>query len=391
MKKTVIIFFVLITFLNSFGQSDTASKFDFSIKLSPTITNANKANKYYGYKGNSYYGSNVRFTVGRKVSNSLKFSTGFDFSTYKFYSNPFYKNRPYYLGSQYMINTDTYESVSFYHQKLISIPILFEYSLSKKRIKPLFGFGLLFSTSYYQNRDDIRKSTLLDSSVFYSLGNNQGHSWDLLKARMVGFHIFGTANIGLSARINNFNLSLSIDYTSTLFNSRTNRNSIGLNLGINKPISSTKFPHKVHSDSSKKVKRNLLYLEIFGYGYYYSFNYERVLALGKNLALSARIGTTLLPISYNKDEDYSKYFLPHTIPLGINAELGKKREFLFGIGYTFSIGDYVKNKKPLHISLGSTIVTKRNNFFRFLLTPRMEAISVKSIEPWLGISFGRKF
>lgn len=136
-------------------------------------------------------------------------------------------------------------------------------------------------------------------------------------------------------------------------------------------------------------KKNNLYLEAGGNGFFGSLNYERQLT--KQPGLGARIGVGFYPGDA----------LHVTFPIGINYLFKLKRENAFidaGLGVTWTreeetymgnnhhyTGDYFASFVP---SIGYRKHTANNVMWRISVTP---VANKNGFAPWLGASMGKRF
>lgn len=151
------------------------------------------------------------------------------------------------------------------------------------------------------------------------------------------------------------------------------------------------------SDASKFINKNAVYFELLGSGLFYSINYDRILWEKPNLAISARIGTSYIPIP---ESDFyllgfpieliflkgSKNYLEIGLSLLILQSFfdGTSTNSLFAFG---RIGyRHQKKNERFIFRIGFTpfIVIKFND--EYLL----DQDSISGL-PWIGISIGRSF
>ena len=90
----------------------------------------------------------------------------------------------------------------------------------------------------------------------------------------------------------------------------------------------------------KKIKKNLLYIEIGGAGGYGSVNYEYLAMKLNKLKFSAKVG-----LSTYRLYDYTNEFNPEIIvPIGLHFYYGDKHNIDLGLGQTITSVVYADNK-----------------------------------------------
>lgn len=157
------------------------------------------------------------------------------------------------------------------------------------------------------------------------------------------------------------------------------------------------------SDRNRHVNQSVVYLEVAGTGYFYSVNYEHLLARNKkNLSLFGRMGLEYIPV---KVADMVLH-----LPVGTNLVIGRKRStFELGLHALFRLdfsraatGDgYYLSNPPTRIffspQAGYRFYSKPNEYgetliLRATFTPLI-GFDVFSNQPfvryWAGISIGK--
>lgn len=187
---------------------------------------------------------------------------------------------------------------------------------------------------------------------------------------------FLIAIITLNSYSNNYVLNSSLKNNFVFEN---NPNIILKNNSINKDTTSFNLP------------KNSIYLELLGFGIYYSINYERVLFENKNNIITGRIG--FFEISSSSSGTII------IIPALINYQTNINRTISFeiGFGYRFINSSIVANA-------GFRFLIKNKFLFKVNFTPQFYGFEGKSntlyigkyiygfgINPYAGISFGYSF
>ena len=163
-------------------------------------------------------------------------------------------------------------------------------------------------------------------------------------------------------------------------------------------------------DSITTLKKNAIYLELFGNGISFSINYERIFFEKNNIHLCARIGYGyLIPLLGGKNLSL--------VPFEVNMLLGEKKKFFeAGLGFTYNPELYTGyyddgynngahfeyHKHILFLRLGYRYQGAKG--FAFRIAPMLALLyepdiiegvgygdNSQKVSPYLGLSFGQAF
>ncbi len=138
-----------------------------------------------------------------------------------------------------------------------------------------------------------------------------------------------------------------------------------------------------------KLPKNSIYLELLGFGFFYSVNYERTLFENKNNFITGRIGFSSFPMNY-----------PYTvviIPVVINYQTIVNRTISFEIGCGYRFID-----RSIMANAGFRFLIKNKFLIKVNFTPQLYGFKGGKwdivymgkgfgIIPFGGISFGYSF
>lgn len=148
------------------------------------------------------------------------------------------------------------------------------------------------------------------------------------------------------------------------------------------------------NSENKKIKKNLLFLEIGGSGGYGSVNYEYLVKKNNKLKLSTRIG-----ISSYRLTDYTNELNPDlVIPIAVNTYYGSKNNIDLGIGQTFTSIVYADNENyqpkrriqfNTNLFIGYRYQSETGFLFKIGYAPIIE--NQKMFRHWASLTLGYNF
>lgn len=153
-----------------------------------------------------------------------------------------------------------------------------------------------------------------------------------------------------------------------------------------------------YGDPGKFTNKNAIYLELLGSGLFYSINYDRILWEKSNVAMSARIGASYIPVSEFWD------FNTFGFPIECSFLKGRRNYLEIGSSVLIQQNFYGGTSSKSLIAFGRIgyRYQKKNGgtMFRIALTPFVAIIyddenrlqeGFLPVLPWVGISIGRSF
>ncbi len=379
----------------AYAQIDTISSDDKS-KFTLSITSGvDFSGDQEGSFGN--VSPTVNYALSRNLFGNLHLSLGIDFSTYRTTSEPFYKSHTSWNQWGSTTSVDTFESVKGNRIKYIGVPIKASYVSSNNKFSPIISIGIMPAISHWEV-DYTHK--LDDQNDVSYVKSDKGR----------GFVLFALAEIGIGYNQNNwrFNLLASSKFLMKQVKYLSIKPySLGLYASISRKINASQFPHKITTGliTSKKKRKNYLYIEALGAGLIYSINYERSLVQRDKFRFKARLGMSLLYIedSYQNGDhltrllpkmdrlysDGSRFLLPYLIPLSLGLTVGETHQFELGFGYTFMPENFTGDGSFIFSEIGYRLETANNYLFRVTATPLYFLYG--RVLPYIGLSIGRKF
>jgi len=337
-------------------QTKDSSNWRKEFYFSPDFTSINTHPIPGNYIPN--YGFSSGFRAIRLLDNSFGIETGISFGTIGA------KTRTYNsYNKQGSINTIS-PAFDKYRFNFISIPIVLQKKFTKKKSSFFIGFGINYNAIFFSSE----KRYI--NGKYYSGDGNFGF-----------YSIFGlTAKTGVVLKINEeLNLIINPSFRYQFLSLNESEASLeiqpysaGLEIGFSKLL-------KVKKKSSfTNLHKNIIYIEGFGPGLFYSLNYERSVILKGLFKFNLRTGGSIYP--------HGEF----AIPIGVNFAFGRTIKFETGIYSTFQ--NYSSNSWRTDIvpSIGARLESRKNLFLRIAYTP-MYVIRTRETLFSFGVCIGKLF
>lgn len=306
-SQILVLFLFLLLSLSLFGQKNSSKpittetkEYNWKVGLNAGVgvsSSNNDGGKWDGQWSVPDLSFSEELFVSRRLKNDFWINTGVAYDSYSYRSKAFvhsgtgvyYSQGPNGLTANYYSFTDNYERYSYRTNSYISIPLLVEYSSSKK-IGMYGRAGIRFSLPFLGevgNRRVDNNYVITTNSPVGLVGSSSQRS------------LFGHAAVGLQCRFGKTIGNLGLTYSHGLLGEwngdRPNfPNALRVEVGIQGYLDGKKVDvSNQREEGSDRKKREYVYLEVSGNRLNYSMNFEHALIAGRQIRWNLRVGGAL--------------------------------------------------------------------------------------------------